>query len=47
YSNYEHEKIAEKDGGLPPEKVEALIAGLPTHFDDLRQHKWSTKLRRL
>jgi len=21
--------IAEKDGGLPPEKVEALIAGLP------------------
>jgi len=37
YSNYEHEKIAEKDGGLPPEKVEALIAGLPTHFDDPRQ----------
>jgi len=28
YSNYEHEMIAEKDGGLPPEKVEALIAGL-------------------
>jgi 4-carboxymuconolactone decarboxylase len=37
YSNYEHERIAEKDGGLPPEKVEALIAGLPTHFDDPRQ----------
>ena len=37
YSNYEHEMIAEKDGGLPPEKVEALIAGLPTHFDDPRQ----------
>jgi len=37
YSNYEHEKIAERDGGLPPEKVEALIAGLPTHFDDPRQ----------
>jgi 4-carboxymuconolactone decarboxylase len=37
YSNYEHEKIAEKDGGLRPEKVEALIAGLPTHFDDPRQ----------
>jgi 4-carboxymuconolactone decarboxylase len=37
YSNYEHEIIAEKDGGLPPEKVEALIAGLPTHFDDPRQ----------
>jgi len=31
YSNYEHEMIAEKDGGLPPEKVEALIADcLPT-----------------
>jgi 4-carboxymuconolactone decarboxylase len=26
YSNYEHEMIAEQDGGLPPEKVEALIA---------------------
>jgi hypothetical protein len=25
YSNYEHEIIAERDGGLPPEKVEALI----------------------
>jgi 4-carboxymuconolactone decarboxylase len=37
YSNYEHEMIAEEDGGLPPEKVEALIAGLPTHFDDPRQ----------
>src|ERR1700677_3610963 len=38
YSNYEHEMIAEEDGGLPPEKVEALIAGLPTNFDDTRQH---------
>ena len=37
YSNYEHEKIAEADGHLPPEKVEALIAGLPTRFDDARQ----------
>ncbi len=37
YSNYEHEMIAQKTGGLPPEKVEALIAGLPTSFDDLRQ----------
>jgi 4-carboxymuconolactone decarboxylase len=37
YSNYEHEMIAEKDGGLPPEKVQALIAGLPTSFEDLRQ----------
>lgn len=37
YSNYEHEKIAEEAGHLPPEKVEALIAGLPTGFDDERQ----------
>ena len=37
YSNYEHEIIAENIGGLPPEKVEALIAGLPTTFDDRRQ----------
>ena len=37
YSNYEHEKIAEDVGHLPPEKVEALIAGLPTSFEDPRQ----------
>jgi hypothetical protein len=37
YSNYEHEIIGERDGGLPPEKVEALIAGLPTSFEDPRQ----------
>jgi 4-carboxymuconolactone decarboxylase len=37
YSNYEHEIIAERDGGLPPEKIEALIAGLPTSFEDPRQ----------
>src|ERR1700727_585512 len=37
YSNYEHEIIAERDGCLPPEKVEALIAGLPTSFEDPRQ----------
>lgn len=37
YSNYEHEKIAEGTGHLPPEKVQALIAGLPTSFDDPRQ----------
>jgi 4-carboxymuconolactone decarboxylase len=37
YSNYEHEWIAEKQGHLAPEKVEALIAGLPTAFDDARQ----------
>ena len=37
YSNYEHEKIGEEQGHLPPEKVQALIAGLPTSFDDSRQ----------
>jgi 4-carboxymuconolactone decarboxylase len=37
YANYEHEKIAEKAGGLQPEKVEALIAGFPTSFDEPRQ----------
>ena len=37
YSNYEHEKIAEDAGGLPADKVEALIAGLPTSFDEPRQ----------
>ena len=37
YSNYEHETIAEKQGHLPPEKVEAIIAGLPTSFEDPRQ----------
>src|ERR1700678_4806124 len=37
YSNYEHEIIGEKAGGLPPEKVEAMIAGRPTSFDDPRQ----------
>ena len=37
YSNHEHEAIAENQGGLPPEKVDALIAGLPTSFDDARQ----------
>jgi 4-carboxymuconolactone decarboxylase len=34
YANYEHEMIAERAGGLPPEKVEALVAGLPTSFED-------------
>ena len=29
--------IAEKDGGLPPENVQALIAGLPTSFESPRQ----------
>lgn len=37
YGNYEHEKIGVELGGLEPRKVEALIAGLPTSFDDPRQ----------
>jgi 4-carboxymuconolactone decarboxylase len=37
YSNYEHEIIGEEKGGLPAEKVEAMIAGLPTSFGDARQ----------
>jgi 4-carboxymuconolactone decarboxylase len=37
YANYEHEIIGERDGHLNPRDVEALIAGLPTSFDDPRQ----------
>jgi 4-carboxymuconolactone decarboxylase len=37
YANYEHEKIGEQEGHLDPERVEALIAGLPTSFADPRQ----------
>ncbi|MGO9251838.1 MAG: carboxymuconolactone decarboxylase family protein [Mycobacterium sp.] len=37
YANYEHEIIGERDGHLDPRHVEALIAGLPTSFDDPRQ----------
>jgi 4-carboxymuconolactone decarboxylase len=37
YSNYEHEKIGVEQGHLAPEKVAALIAGLPASFDDDRQ----------
>jgi 4-carboxymuconolactone decarboxylase len=37
YANYEHEKIGVEQGHLAPEKVAALIAGLPTSFDDPRQ----------
>ena len=37
YSTYEHEIIGEKEGRLPAEKVQALIAGLPTSFEDPRQ----------
>ena len=36
YSTYEHEIIGEQ-AGLAPEKVQALIAGLPTSFEDARQ----------
>ena len=36
YSNHEHEKIGE-NAGLPAEKVQALIAGLHTSFNDPRQ----------
>lgn len=37
YANYEHEIIGVEQGGHAPEQVEALIAGLPTSFDDPRQ----------
>lgn len=37
YANYEHEKIGVEQGHLAPEKVQALIAGLPASFDDPRQ----------
>ena len=37
YSNYEHEKIGEEQGHLPAEKVQAIVAGLPTSFEDPRQ----------
>ena len=37
YGNFEHEKIGVTLGHLDPRKVEALVAGLPTSFDDPRQ----------
>ena len=37
YANYEHEIIGERDGNLDPRRVQALIAGLPTSFDDPRE----------
>jgi 4-carboxymuconolactone decarboxylase len=37
FSTYEHEKIGEKLGHLPSEKVERLIAGLAVEFSDARQ----------
>src|ERR1700738_3228131 len=36
YPNHRHEIFGEQ-AGLTPDKVEALIAGLPTSFDDSRQ----------
>jgi 4-carboxymuconolactone decarboxylase len=37
YGNYEHEMIGQWAGGLAPEKVQALIIGLPVSFDDPRE----------
>jgi 4-carboxymuconolactone decarboxylase len=37
YASYEHEKIGELAGHLPSEKVERIIAGLPTSFEDARE----------
>ena len=37
YATYEHEIIGVEQGGLSPEQVQALIAGLPTSFEDPRQ----------
>ncbi len=37
YTNYEHEKMGIEVAHLAPEKVAALVAGLPTSFDDARQ----------
>jgi 4-carboxymuconolactone decarboxylase len=36
-TNVINEKLGVELGGLEPQKVEALIAGLPTSFDDPRQ----------
>ena len=33
YGTYEHEKIGEEQGHLAAEKVERIIAGLPTSFE--------------
>ena len=37
YSNFEHETIAEEQGHLSPASVQAMIAGLPTSFENPRQ----------
>lgn len=37
YANYEHEKIGEEQGHLDKARLEAIIEGRPTSFDDPRQ----------
>lgn len=37
YSSFEHEVIGEQQGKLPPKKIQALIANLPTSFEDERE----------
>lgn len=37
YASYEHEKIGREQGHLPAEKMERIIAGLPTSFEDARE----------
>lgn len=37
YASYEHEKIGQEQGHLPAEKVQRIIAGLPTSFEDARE----------
>lgn len=37
YACYEHEIIGKEQGHLPAEKVERIIVGLPTSFDDARE----------
>jgi 4-carboxymuconolactone decarboxylase len=37
YANYEHEIIGAANGHLEPEKVERLITGMPTSFEDPRE----------
>jgi 4-carboxymuconolactone decarboxylase len=36
YPTAAHERIG-KEAGLPADKVEAIVSGLPTHFDDARE----------
>lgn len=37
YSNYEHEIIGEQQGHLPADKMQAIISGMPTSFENPRQ----------